>query len=289
MTSRYQNLIVNTPKFSYVVNKLRDFCLKRGMVEAHTQNRLSILAACEDPKTISLFKYAGTLFPLSQTGQLHLEFEIMRNPKPPGYFCVSTSYRNEPKPIPGRHELIFPMFEFELHGGISELKKFEENLIRSLNYEKKISTGKYEEVAKNLKTDDIKHEHEQKLYRDGNPVFFLTDFPEYTSPYWNMKRNKDGTANKIDVIMAGMETIGSAERECDIDIMRNRFKTISNGEYAGLLYKKFGKKRVDEELDEFFSLKFFPRSGGGIGMTRMMNFFEKEKLYPKEVLELSVD
>jgi aspartyl/asparaginyl-tRNA synthetase len=107
-----QNLIINSHKFSYVVNKLRGFFLNKGFIEVHTQNRLSILAACEDPTTISTFNYANNVFPLPQTGQMWLEWEMLTNPKPPGYFCVSTSYRNEKNPVPGRHQIIFPMFEF---------------------------------------------------------------------------------------------------------------------------------------------------------------------------------
>jgi len=40
--------------------------------------------------------------------------------------------------------------------------------------------------------------------------------------------------------------------------------------YAQTLYDKFGKERVEKELDEFLSFDFFPRFGGGIGMTRMI-------------------
>ena len=41
--------------------------------------------------------------------------------------------------------------------------------------------------------------------------------------------------------------------------------------YANLLYDLFGKNRVDKELDEFLSLDFFPRVGGGIGLTRLLS------------------
>ena len=99
----------------------------------------------------------------------------------------------------------------------------------------------------------------------------ITDFPEFTSPFWNMSRNDDGkTSRKIDVILNGMEPIGSAERSTDKKQMRDTFHTISNCEYAGLLYKLFGKERVEKELEEFLEFDFFPRSGGGIGVTRIM-------------------
>ena len=75
-------------------------------------------------------------------------------------------------------------------------------------------------------------------------------------------------ANKIDVILSGQETIGSAERSCSADEMRHDFYSVSNGLYAKLLFNKFGKDRVVSELEEFLSYDFFPRSGGGIGVTR---------------------
>ena len=77
-------------------------------------------------------------------------------------------------------------------------------------------------------------------------------------------------ANKVDVIVCGIETIGSAERSIDKEQMRNMFDTISDGAYAKILYEKFGKERVEKEMKEFLSYDFFKRCGGGIGMTRLI-------------------
>ena len=125
---------IKPEEFHYVVKKLREFFEKKGWAEVHTQSRLSILAACEDPTTISTFNYAGQVWPLPQTGQMWLEYELLKNPKCPGYFCLSTSFRNEPNPIPGRHDKIFPMFEFECKGGIEELIKLEGELLEYLGF-----------------------------------------------------------------------------------------------------------------------------------------------------------
>ena len=84
--------------------------------------------------------------------------------------------------------------------------------------------------------------------------------------------------NKVDVILHGQETIGSAERSCNAEEMRSNFHSISDGEYAGLLFSKFTKERVMKELDEYLSLDFFPRFGAGIGMTRMARAMKLEKL-----------
>ena len=240
------SLIINSHKFSFVVNKLRQFFLAKKYVEVHTQNRLSILAACEDPSTISIYNYAASHWPLPQTGQMWLEYELLKDPKPPGYFCLSTSYRNEPEPIPGRHEIIFPMFEFELKGDFLEMQKMERELLTHLGYSTNdrctFPEGNYEDVAKKMNVSEITSKEEMSLYKDGKmPVFFLKNFPEYTSPFWNMKRHDDDNkkAKKVDIILSGMETIGSAERSCDKDGMRHRFNTISDGKYAKLLYNLF--------------------------------------------------
>ncbi len=92
-----------------------------------------------------------------------------------------------------------------------------------------------------------------------------------------MKRSGDGTAHKIDVIIDGMETFGTAERSSDPEEMRNAFHTISEGAYAKLLFDLFGRHRVEKELEDFLELNFTPRFGGGIGLTRLIASLEKMK------------
>jgi aspartyl/asparaginyl-tRNA synthetase len=265
--------------FDLAVNKLRAFFRDvKGFREVHTQNKLSILAACEDPNTIARYDYNGQVWPLPQTGQMWLEHYLLDHPEENGFFCVSTSYRNEPNPIPGRHDKIFPMFEFELKGGIDELRKIEEELLVYLGFNKaegRYPSEDYDELCNKYGVDELEHEHEEQMNKDYGPVFFLEHFPQRTSPFWNMRLNEDQEhSNKIDVIMHGIETIGSAERSSSPEEMRNKFYTISNGEYANTLFSQFGKERVEKELNDFLSKNFFERSGGGIGMTRMIRAME---------------
>ena len=273
-------LIINSCEFSQVINKLRAFFVEKGFVEVHTQNRLSILAACEDPFTVSTFNYTNAVWPLPQTGQMWLEYELLKNPSVPGYFCVSTSYRNEPNPVEDRHCLIFPMFEFEMKGDMEAMIEMEKELLVYLGYDaSKFLRGTYTDVANEYSTHELEHEHEEKLYTEKTPTYFLTDFPEYTSPFWNMKRNDNGiTANKVDVIMSGQETIGSAERETDKLTMLNRFKTIMDGAYKDKMYELFGEERTMSEMKDFLNFDFFPRSGGGIGVTRLIRSMKLEGL-----------
>ena len=94
-----------------------------------------------------------------------------------------------------------------------------------------------------------------------------------------MKIDKDtNTAHKIDVILEGVETIGSAERSTNPDEMKYMFDTISEGQYKQILYTNFSKERVDKEMDVFLNHNFFPRYGGGIGVTRMISAMDKNNL-----------
>lgn len=267
--------IIDPKKFSFVVNKMRTFFLQKGFVEVHTQNRLSILAACENPHSIATYDYCGNVWPLPQTGQMWLEHELLTQPDVPGYFCLSTSYRNEDNPIKGRHQRIFPMFEFELHGGMKELLQLEAEFVDYLGFgdPSEFVHKNYEEMAARYGVSTLEAEDELKIYDDYGPVFFLENFPERTHPFWNMKRTGE-TANKADVLLHGIETIGSAERSTDAEEQRNAFYTIEEGKYAEKLFELFGKDRVEEELEDFLLHEFFPRSGGGLGVPRMIRAFE---------------
>ena len=272
----------NTKTYNELVQKMRGFFLDKGFIEVPTQSRLSILAACENPHSVKTFEYSGEIWPLPQTGQMWLEYELLKNPEWNGVFCVSTSYREEKTPIPGRHELIFPMFEFESKGTMSDLVKLEEELLVYLGFNKPKSAT-YESLCAEYNTEILENEHETKMWNEISESISLQHFPLRTNPFWNMKHGTNGIFNKVDVILYGQETIGSAERSCDVEKMREMFYTIENGGYCAKLFELFGKERVEKELEEFLSMEFFPRYGGGIGMTRIARAYE---LLKQEELEL---
>lgn len=255
--------------YNLIITKLRRFFQEmKGFIEVPAQPRLSILAACEDPKTISQFVFNGVNYPLPQTGQMWLEAEILKNPGVPGVFCITTSYRNEPFPIPGRHDKIFPMFEFEAKGDMEALKRLETELVEFLGFPAPVSKN-YVELCQHYGVEDINAAQELIMQRDYGNAISLEYFPQSTHPFWNMKHDGTGIYNKVDVILYGMETIGSAERSTDVNEMRHNFFTISDGQYAQLLFSAFGKERVMVELDAYLDLPMFPRFGAGIGVTRL--------------------
>jgi len=285
----------NMYDYSKVVKAMRDFFQEeKGFIEVPAQSRQSILAACEDPATVSQYIFSGINWPLPQTGQMWLERDLLENPNVEGVFCITTSYRNEPNPVEGRHDKIFPMFEFESHGDMYDMIDLENELLHHLGFNVFNTPGSkgnvqvkaefpevtYDEACKTYGVDLLDYKEEEMLCKDtkyGNCVF-LKHFPLRTHPFWNMKHAGDGIYNKVDVIMHGMETIGSAERAVDVQEMRDQFHNISDGEYANLLYNHFGKKRVEDELEEYLALDMFERFGGGIGVTRMVSAIKNEEM-----------
>ena len=264
----------NTETYNELVQKMRTFFQDKGFKEVPTQSRLSILAACENPHSITTFNYQGEIWPLPQTGQMWLEYELLKNPEWNGVYCISTSYRQEKDPIPGRHELIFPMFEFESKGGMKEMLKLESELLDYLGFDKPIEVN-YDDVCEEYGGVPIlENEHETRMWEEKGPVVSLQNFPYRTNPFWNMRESENRIFNKVDVILYGQETIGSAERSSNVEEMRNNFYTIENGGYSAKLFELFGKERVEKELEEFLSFDFFPRFGGGIGMTRLARAYQ---------------
>ena len=275
----------NTETYNELVQKMRTFFQNKGFKEVPTQSRLSILAACENPHSITTFNYQGEVWPLPQTGQMWLEYELLKNPEWNGVYCISTSYRQEKDPIPGRHEMIFPMFEFESKGGMKEMLKLESELLDYLGFDTPIEVN-YDDVCEEYGGVPIlENEHETRMWKEKGSVVSLQNFPYRTNPFWNMRESENKIFNKVDVILYGQETIGSAERSSNVEEMRNNFYTIENGGYSSKLFELFGKERVEKELEEFLSHDFFPRFGGGIGMTRLARAYELNEKKHEDVWE----
>ena len=178
--------LIDPQKFTEATTQLRSFFLDRGFQEVHTQNRLSILAACEDPTTVATYEYAGEVWPLPQTGQMWLEYELLNNPKVPGFFCISTSYRDEKNITKGRHDIIFPMFEFEFPGNIKDLEVMERELCEHMGFGNKHSIVDKDylewcEYFDLYNGEELQHKHEEEMCkRWQGRVCMIKTFPNYT-------------------------------------------------------------------------------------------------------------
>lgn len=266
-----------------LIQKMRNFFLMKGFTEIPDGVRLAILAACENPHSIMTYNITdvsgeSVVYPLQQTNQMVLEEVLLENPELEGVFCVTTSYRDEKNPIPSRHKKVFKMVEFEMKGNMKDLVKFQSELLEYLGFDKPIEVN-YEDVCEEYGGVSIlEDEHESRMWKEKGNVISLQNFPIRTNPFWNMLGQGNGLFNKVDVILYGQETFGSAERSCDVNEMREMFYTIENGKYSEKLFELFGKERVEEELEEFLKHDFIPRVGCGIGFSRLLRAYKLLKM-----------
>jgi len=135
--------------FHNCVSRMRAFFISRGFIEVHPQSTQSIFAECEDPKTISAYRYGKDCidetveidWKLPKTGQMLLDHTMINNPTINGCFVITgcytktSSYHNKLDMIPGCHETVFPMFEFESKGDMDDLVGLEKELLYSLGFE----------------------------------------------------------------------------------------------------------------------------------------------------------
>lgn len=219
-------------------------------------------------------KGESVTYPLQQTNQMVLEEVLLENPELEGVFCVTTSYRDEKNPIPSRHKKVFKMVEFEMKGNMKDLVKFQSELLEYLGFDKPIEVN-YEDVCEEYGGVSIlEDEHESRMWKEKGNVVSLQNFPIRTNPFWNMLGQGNGLFNKVDVILYGQETFGSAERSCNVSEMREMFYTIEDGKYSEKLFELFGKERVEEEIEEFLKHDFIPRVGCGIGFSRLLRAYK---------------
>jgi aspartyl/asparaginyl-tRNA synthetase len=252
---------------------MRNFFQEKGFIEVATQPNLTILSACENPHSVASYIFDGSIWPLPQTGQMILEEILLNNPEIPGCYCISTSYRDEKNPIPNRHKKIFNMFEVETKGTKDDMVKLQAELLDYLGFDIP-KVVDYNELCEKYGTDILEAEHETKMWEEIGDSISLQNFPLRTNPFWNMQKGEGDKFKKVDVILFGQETIGSAERSCDVDSMRKMFYNIEDGKYSEKLFELFGKERVEKELEEFLSFDFFPRFGWGCGLTRLARAYE---------------
>ena len=271
--------IIEPLEFDSMIKKLRGFFMSNNYIETYPQPRLSILAACEDPKTVRSFQFSKELWPLAQTNQMWLERDLLINANNlDGVYCLTTSYRDEPNPIPGRHQKIFGMFEAEHKGNFEDLLNTLSEIVIHLGFVNKkedIPFFTYDHLCDLYKTDTLESYHETLMWKEFGDVVGITNFPERSHPFWNMKqsgvnKHNEKLFNKCDLIICGQETFGSAERSIDPEQMKYSFNNISDGMYANLLFEQFGKDRVMLELEEYLNLAMIPRWGFGMGVNRLL-------------------
>ena len=264
-------MTVNAYWYHKTVSRLREFFVGRGFLEIHPHPRQSFLAVADDVSTIMTYSDGEQSYLLPQTAYMWTEFELLKNPDLKGVFCCSTSYRQHQNPIPGRHENVFPMFDFEMQGGLDSIIKLEKELLAHFGFDKnEFVDVNYQDALDDYGVYEVDSATEMRMGNDKSNSIFLKYKPESVLPYWGVKRENKDVARTADLLLFGMGTIGSSERSCDVDRMRTRFYEIDGGSYAKTLFNTFGQERVERELGEYLSLEMFPRSVASIGISRFV-------------------
>lgn len=274
---------INPQHYDYIMKKIRKYFSDNGLTEAYLNTVPSIMNSCEDSANMQSYYWNGVKYAQNQTTQIFCEYlQLLEGEKSKGYYNVGTSHRIEVNPVPNRHAPggKFVLIDAESDWDQRGLINFQKGLLRAIgihpwNGDEDFPEITYKQACLKYNVSEIGHEEEKKLCKDFNsPAVFLKDFTFGSHPFWNMKRDGD-IALKVDVIIGhpdvcGQETIGSAERSCNVSEMREAFYSISNGDYCKKLFDEFGQDRVEKELEEYLALPFKQRSGMGIGLDRLI-------------------
>ena len=154
-----------------VIQRLREFFLSKGFVERYFDNRLSILAACEDPFNVSTYDYVGLRWPHAQMRADVARAQHFDRQQRPWIFL---RHKKQPrrKISRGRAPLcFFSLFEFEFAGGKEDLISLVKEMLLFLGYpEDGMQRGTYESKAREYGVKTLENEHEARMCEE-KPVF----------------------------------------------------------------------------------------------------------------------
>ncbi len=307
--------MISLSEYQYVVFKLRHF-LKNyySFEEINQPNHPNYLATIEESDT--LFQWnAAVDAEMNRLGnrEYWLELELLKKSDRTGLFCI-TNYcqplpqvkndlKNDKAALADKYWVV----EFESKGGIVDLIGFVTDLLQYLGL---YSPRKllYEDMCSRYKTSLLKPVHELLMQQEYGNCLSLEQFPERTSPYWNIQPQnevvnyqagsmdhqreqihdqdiknstvncydyyfecvKDPVYNKVDVLLYGMTTINSGTRNNNQTELLEKFRQYAEGQYARRLFHEFGESTILNHLDDYLSLPRFPHFGGTIQLSKLV-------------------
>ncbi len=274
---------------SLIYQSALEFLWQEGFVGIPYPGITNATGSCEAVSNVFTL-HEREFLTLSQTVQLHLEKDIIKNGLP-RMFSTNRSFRRDNSlwKSDGRHLNDFELLETEaLDTDLNWLLKHCMDLlnyifINVLNvssryglltpeqhhnlyeyYEKGFEIITYTEAIEVLQKycsldinwgDDLKSEHEQQLVEYYDKNLMITHYPEAIK-FFNMKLTRDcpperQTCDCVDIILKHSgESIGGSEREYDYEILRNRL-------YNGTMIKQLRHLKTEhdnkpEEIDQVF-------------------------------------
>lgn len=250
-------------RYNTVIHLLRQFLDKLNFIELFTQNKLSILTICDDPKAMCTFNYGGYIWPLPQSSVIWLEYELLKNSDLIGIYTVCTTYKNDPNYTKKNSENVFeadivtPKFEFVTFGQYSDIIVIVVNLLQDLGFITKYTFTNYNQVAKRRGSEDLSVD-------DIAPTKDVTFVEHVPVQKWGMKYTSKVYINQKEILTF-------AEHLTDSNELLETFLTLDNGHLSDYLYAQFSKERVDDELFKFINTRGKTTVSCSIDIPNLMN------------------
>jgi len=257
-------------RYNTVIHLLRQFLDKLNFIELFTQNMLSILTVCDDPKTMCTFNYGGYVWPLPQSSIIWLEYELLKNPDFNGIYTVCTTYKNDPNYTKKISENIFeadivtPKFEFLTFGQYSDIILIITNLLQELGFLDKYTFVNYNQIAKRRGSSDLDID-------DVAPTKVVTVVEHVPVQKWGMKY-----ISKVYILQKEIMTF--AEHLTNSNELLETFLTLDDGHLSEYLYAQFSKERVDNELFKFINTRGKTTVSCSIDIPILMNVMHELNL-----------
>lgn len=239
-------------KYSNIINIIRKFFNKQNFIEIHTQNKLSLLCACDEYKLMCTFNYGGYVWPLPQSSLILLYYDLLKYSHLPGIYTICTSYKNDPNYTKSNADNVFeadivkPLFECITFGKYIDIYKTIIELFEELGFSNSTYKFlKYTDIAKRRGVKIVSLNDELEISSDIMDIVFLENIPTLK---WGMKQTSKVIVNKLEIL-----TFSEHLKEPH-DIIES-FLTVDNGQLSEYLFSQFSKERIEDELYKFAELK----------------------------------
>lgn len=245
-----------------LMEKVLKLLRQQGFSESKQTGARNVLAV-KDPRTLCFKNNRHGLAMVPQTDIVRLQEQLLAPNNFRGVFSQSDDEGT---------------IEFALKGATDKLLVFLKTLSSELCG--RVPTQlTYDGVAAYFAASEINESVETQIGEKW-PCCFITDFPERSDPFWNVKRIGGEPARgffaQVELIARGQRVVSSAEFSCNPTEMQDRIAKMKGGEFKKGMFEKLGPE-FTTRLDHYLRGKFEPISGGTIDIIKLAKALKKKK------------
>lgn len=251
-----------TQNFHAATEKTRAFFSSKGLIEQEASS-LCPKTKGKDQKLI----------------QMHLEIELLKNPKQVGFFCLVNNPDDKKKAANTPAE---PTFLFEQRGTIQDLKKLSLEFLEYLGF-KAPYTANYDELCAQYGSDPLESHHIKKMYQEISESILVQEFPIRCQSNWNAHYSDRKLLEQVAALLYGAEVFNAAVRSSDHTYLIASFKKFLNQPLGKSLTKKFGTVFLKKLFDDYLTYDLCDRFGGAIQLKHLQSALQQGKLLVPEI------